>query len=287
MSDFVTDAQSTNIPTYADETTGDGLLRMQWRNGEPKLKTAGRFFVDKERLGDRAIAEPWTEATEVFESGAEVEAYIAPRLRVAIIGVRQQPFSWEGPQDSRRKVWHEKWIEGGSMQVEALCFVQGLADHTAVDPVVWTSSTIKTSFAIIGSKAPSINVTLRALLKAAKVFSGKDMPLWSFWLPIAGQVDAKGKPDYVPTKGKAVTPPYAFVPTGELTRDHLNKLYVGRELLEHGANLRAVWAEWLKERRYNDDTPNSAQASAANAAPGGRNVPQPIEETGDDHGLPF
>ena len=36
--------------TYDDERQGDGLIRMQWRNGEQRSKTGGYFFVPAERL---------------------------------------------------------------------------------------------------------------------------------------------------------------------------------------------------------------------------------------------
>lgn len=278
MTDFASDIQDTNIPVYADEQQGDGLLRIQWRNGEPKLKSAGRFFVDGERLGDRAIGEPWASVTETFESGEDAEGFGTEQLRIAILGVRQQPFVYEGEGRGQYKVWYERWEKGNPdmrMQVDVLCLAQGLADEPGVAPVVWSSSTIKTSFAIVGSKEPSIRVALAKLLKAGKAIAGKDMPSWAFWLPIASQRDGKTKkPIYQETPGRPVTPPIVHVPA-ELTRDHLNKLYVGRELLTYGADLRAEWDEWLKERRTND-APEPATAAAP--ARGGRNVPPPLDE---------
>jgi hypothetical protein len=283
MSDFADDIQTANIPSYNDGSEGDGLLRMQWRNGVAMMKTAGRFFVSEERLGDRPIAAPWTSGVEVFESGDEATGYIAPQLRVAVIGVRQQPFYRDG--DSDRKIWLDRWAAGRerqSMQVEVLCFVQGLADTADAAPIVWTSATLKTSFAIIGNKEPSINLALKSLLKAARVFSGREMPTWAFWLPIANIRTAKGTPDYIATKGKPVTPPTTYIPSGELTREHLNKLYVGKDLLSYGAELREEWSEWLKERRTNDDG-TEVPVEPHHPAQQGRNQPQPIT----DDTLPF
>jgi hypothetical protein len=276
--DFVDDANATDIPAYRDDPTGDGLLRIQWRNGEPRMKSAGRFFVDGDKLGDRAIAAPWAATTETFESGDEAEGFGTEQLRVAILGVRQQPFVFVGEGRGQYKVWHEKWEKGSTdmrMQVDVLCLVQGLADSPDAAPVVWASSTIKTSFAIIGSKEPSIRVALAKILKAGKAFAGKDLPSWFFWLPIAGERDAKTKkPIYVETPGRQVTPPKVHVPD-ELSREMLNKLYVGKDLLTYGADLRAEWDEWLKERRTND---GDDREPAAAPARGGRNAPQPLDD---------
>ncbi len=271
----------TQLPTYADESYGDGLLRIQWRNGEPKLETPGRFFVSDENLGDIVPGEPWVRCKEVFDNGSKVTGYKAETLDMAIICVRSQAFHWSAANGTpgRYKIWQQKWVKGTdapeyqSMQVEVLCWAQGFDE-----PIVWTSATTKTSFAIIASKADSILYGIdNAMLKVANATAKYKLDRYAFWATVTTQRDAQGDVIYTPTKGKAVTlPVLQLPPEKQRTREWLVSRFIGATpegrafLTDTLIPLREQYEPWRLERRTNDDT-TPAQRSGD-----GRNVPQPV-----------
>ena len=126
MTDFIKDT-TVEFKRYDDGAQGDGLTRIQWRNGEAKLRTGGYFFVSKERIGDFVPGAPWAACEEVFENGTTSEGFKAETLKLAIIGVRQQPYI----RKDTGKFWVEKYAKGergASMQVDVLCVADGLED---------------------------------------------------------------------------------------------------------------------------------------------------------------
>lgn len=269
--DFVQDAQTVDFKTYDEGTQGDGLVRIQWRNGEPKLRTGGYFFVSGERLGDFTPGEPWQPTEEVFESGATAEGFKAEKLHLAVIGVRQQPFI----RKDSGKFWLEKYAkgeQGASLQVDVLCVAEGLED---LGVVVWGSATVKTSFAIVGRPDGIIYRIHQDILKPASALAKKDMRPWCFWATIATERDDKGKVVYTPTQGKPVTRPILELPK-EVTKEWLLAQYTGKDMLILGEQLRASYDEWVKERRVNEAPP-------AQSAPPAKNPPVEITEAD----LPF
>lgn len=272
MTTFIEDAQTIEFKKYDDGSQGDGLVRIQWRNGEARSKTGGYFFVAGERLGDFTPTAPWEPFTDTFDDGSESEGFKTEKLQLAIIGVRQQPFL----RKDGAKVWLEKYAkgeQGASLQVDVLCVAEGLED---LGVVVWGSATVKTSFAIVGRPDGIIHRVQSDILKPAGALAKKDMRPWCFWVPIATERDDKGKVVYTQTQGKPVTRPVLALPK-EVTKDWLGAQYTGRSMVEFGEQLRASYDEWIKERRTNDAPPAN-----------GKNVPQPIEETPEgDPSLPF
>jgi hypothetical protein len=275
MSDFDT---GTALPTYGDDVRGDGLLRIQWRNGEQRSKTGGYFFVSAENVGDTVPDAPWVAHTDTFDDGTEVEGFKADELDMAVICMRSQPFHWSAPNGTqgRYKVWQTKWEKGGenqSMQVEVLALVKGFDD-----PVVWTSATIKTSFAIISrggkGEAPGILASITEhMVKPASKAAGKPLDSYAFWATVATERDDKGKIVYTPTKGKAVTRPVLKLPA-EKERESLDWLrarFAGKKLIADTlVPLREQYEDWRRELRTNDDEPAPVAA--------GRNVPQAVSE---------
>jgi len=269
------------LPTYTEETQGDGLLRIQWRNGEPKLETPGRFFVSEENLGDLVPGAPWVKTREVFDDGTKSQGYKAEALDMAILCVRAQPFHWSAANGTpgRYKIWQGRWVKGDaapefqSMSVEVLAYVQGFTE-----PVVWTSATIKTSFAIIAQRGDSILRHIdQAMVKAANQTAKRPLDRYAFWAGISTERDAKGEVVYTPTKGKAVTlPVLALPPEKQRDRAWLLSRFVGgtpegKTLLAYTLiPLREQYEGWRQERRSNE-----AEAPPV-AAPTGRNVPQPV-----------
>jgi hypothetical protein len=261
---FIDDVKTIEFKTYADETQGDGLVRIQWRNGEARSKTGGYFFVAAERLGDFKPSAPWVPFTDTFDDGSESEGFKAEALQIAVIGVRQQPFL----RKDGTKVWLEKYAkgeQGASLQVDVLCIAEGLED---LGVVVWGSATVKTSFAVVGRPDGIIHRIQNDILKPAGALAKKDMRPWCFWAPVATEKDDKGKVVYTQTQGKPVTRPVLALPK-EVTKEWLVAQYTGKDMVEFGEQLRASYDEWLRERRTNEAAPVQST--------NGKNVPQPIE----------
>jgi hypothetical protein len=266
------------LNTYADDVAGDGLLRIQWRNGEPKLDSPGRFFVPAENLGDFVPGEPWVRCREVFNDGTRAEGYKAETLEMAVLCARSQPFHWSAPmgEAGRYKVWQAKWIKGDNapeyqaMQVEVLAYVKGF-EHWG-SPVVWTSATIKTSFAIIAQDG-LLKAIDTAMVKPASAAAKQTLDRYCFWATIACKRTPKGDVDYTPTKGQPVTPPILVVPPEkERSIEWLRSRFTGRALIaETLAPWRDAYEEWRRETKSNDDT---AAYDDEPAPATGRNVPQ-------------
>ena len=276
MSDFIQDAQTIDFKTYDDGGAGDGLTRIQWRNGVPREKTGGYFFVIGERLGDFTPSAPWSAFTDTFDNGSTADGYKADSLRLAIIAVRQQPFVGVQQGEFKTKIWREKYAKnepGASIQVDVLCAAEGLEE---LGMIVWSSATVKTGFAIVGKPDGIVHMIDSAILKPASALAKKTMRPWCFWATISTERDAQGKVVYTPTKGKTVTKPALILPK-EVTKAWLVAAYTGSEMLRYGEEQRAAYDDWVRERRTNDAPATPAQPV------GGRNVPQPI----DDENLPF
>ena len=268
--DFVTETQGIEFKRYDDGSQGDGLIRIQWRNGEPKLRTAGYFFVSRERLGDFAPETPWTPCEEVFESGATTEGYKTEVLKLAIIGVRQQPFI----RRESGKYWLEEYAkgeQGASLQVDVLCVAEGLQ---SLGLVVWGSATVKTGFAIVARHDGIVHQLYQEVLKPAQALAGREFRPWCFWSTIATERDKGKKVVYTPTQGKPVTRPVLVLPE-KIEKATLNAIYVGKEMVVWGETQRAAYDEWLKERRTNE--PRASESSAR------KNEPVIVE----DADLPF
>jgi hypothetical protein len=260
----------TTLPTYHDETQGDGLLRIQWRNGEQRFQSAGRFFIPQDSIGDMVPAAPWEPSTEVFNDGTKAEGYIATQLRMAILCVRNQPFCWSAPFGTagRYKIWQTKWNreeDNQSMQVEVLAWVEGL--EQLAQPVVWTSATVKTSFAIIGRGDGILDQLDKMIVKPAQKAGGTKLDSYCFWATIAAEKDSKGKNVYATTRGQSVTKPVLVLPANP-DLPWLRTQFVGTALIRDVlAPWREEFEEWRKERRSNLEEDAAPEPS--------HNTPQP------------
>ena len=278
-----------NIPQYADEQYGDGLVRIQWRNGLPQSKTGGRFFVAAKRLPDGFTpGEPWQQTTEVFESGDEEEGWTCDELEMLIITHRSQPFQNIGEGRARTTFWLDRWVKGGekqSMAVDVLVIARGLEE---LGPVVWSSKTVKTSFAIIssgakGGEAGIIATAQDLIVKPMSKVANKALDTYCFWVTVGTELDVsskltnlRGKPIYVEAGSRKVTRPVLRLPS-EVTREYCKSIWAGTEYIRDVlVPLRERYEGWRHERRTNDDAP-----APAAAATGGRNVPQVYDESDD------
>lgn len=259
-----------------------------WLHGSRTAKTPGVFYAKETEFGLPPAA-PWA-LDERFNDGANPElGFSTAALRVAFIGVRAQWFlsrdeDGADERDRGRKQWLTEYQPGARKQVDYLCFVEGV-DHPMILSGHKPTKTIP--FREI------LTTYRRGLLKQAGLRLRRALPLWAFWLPIAGERDRDGKPVYTDAKDAQGKTYGSYVTTPKLTlpKDAINTCFVGAELLRDGMRLRQQYAWWFKEIRTPDGVVE-ADAEISDAPPhpalppagGTRNVPVAIESDDD---LPF
>lgn len=267
-----------------DDRVGDGLIRLQWRQGDVKQSTPGFFYLSKKDAPEGFVptGKAWQACKEFFEStNTREDGWKAEALPVAIICARAQPYV-RPPQNSQLpKQWLDVWPKNSSdgsiaMHCDVLLVADGLQD---LGVVAWSTGGSTTAFAIIGQADPRKDPqggilhrireeVLDTADKAAQFAYRKKKKLyWLFWITIAGQRDAKGEIVFTPTKGKTITRPVPMLPVAVDTA-WLKANFVGTEMAMFGEEMRRAYDDWRLTKRTND-----AQATKAN---NGRNVPQPI-----------
>lgn len=272
-----------------EDIPASGVLepgRMWWHHGEDgRQKTPGDFYTKATELVV-APGEPWiADARFTSEQG-----FATPLLHIAVIGKRDQWFfGGTGKDDPKRWLDHYREGEDGKKpkkQVDYLIFAEGIDDPM----VLSVSGKYKAA-----PLRDILNTYRYGLLKQASLTAKRQLPPWSFWLPIACKKDANGKVVYEKAMdaagkeyGSIATPPALFLP-----ENPMDALFVGPELIRRGSEVFNTYREWFKsQRRQRDDTEIDAEytvederlALPAAGGTGLRNVPQPIE---DDSSLPF
>lgn len=250
---------------YDDNTPiGDGLLRVNWYNGDPKQKTPGQFFVSRKRLeaaGVEPPSTPWVEAERTFSNGATEEGYALSQARIQFIGIRRQDCVLD--VDGRIVQWLPPFTprgarpEGWSIYVEALICTPGFDV-----PLVWASKRVKTSMGILVALRDLRNLVVEP---ARRHYNNRSIPVYAFWALVRGDVDARGAPVYERTSGAPVTPP-KLVTLDAQPPELFRKLFVGRDLLERAEALRVEYDEWLRQMPEQARQMQTAQTQTAPAA---------------------
>ena len=268
-----------------DDPQGDGLVRIQWRHGDKKNKSAGFFFLAKEGTPDGFVpGTAWTAHEEYFESTDKtVNGWKAEQLPMAIICARSQPYI-RGAQGAQ-PVWLDSWPKDSADSIAMHCDVLLIADGLQELGVVkWATNGSTVAFAIIGRADPKRDPqggilhrireeVLQAADVAAKIAYRKKKKLyWLFWVTIATERDPKGQIVYTPTKGPMVTIPRVQLPP-TIDRAWLVENFVGQGTATYGEEMRSQYDAWRLTKQGNEPVTPTA---------GGRNVPQAIEED-----LPF
>jgi hypothetical protein len=258
------------INAIDDIPTGDELPlgSFTWMHGNKAGKTPGAFY-GKAAEFPATPATPWVEDNDRFDGE---NGYSATQLRIAVIGWRSQ---WYLEQQGAPKHWITDYQQGAKKQVDLICFVEGLNDN----PMILTLVKV--------SKSKPVEEALKSyregLLRQASRIAGRALPLWSFWLPFAGQ-QKDGKPVYEEFSGKDGKASFVTKPALYLPENAMDELFVGADLLRRGAEIARQYADWLRETRL---PPNVIEGEVIErpALPAPKNVPQPIEV--DDKDLPF
>jgi hypothetical protein len=113
--------------------------------------------------------------------------------------------------------------------------------------VVWSFHGT-TGRAVMG-KTGILNTYRNGLLREAEQVAGKRLPLWTFWLPISTQVNAKQQVTYSDTgHGSLVTLPMLALPETP-TQALMDSLFVGEEWLSYGYEVHRQFEQWRSQRR--------------------------------------
>ncbi len=242
---FAETIQAIDVPVVDDNKVGPP--RIWWYNGNKAARTLGRFYTRLDEVGTEP-SDPWLPSNR-FENE---DGYDTPVLRLAIIGYRQQAFR----RDEDRRIWLDEWTQGAQLYTETLCFVEGIDE-----PVVWASKGL-TGRAVTG-KGGILSTYRAGLLREAERKAKKRLPLWTFWLPIGTQLDQHGRPAYTSTgySANVVTLPALHLPHDDVGLC-LHELFVGKEMLSWGAEVRQEFDAWFKQRRGNADANSPAEEDA-------------------------
>jgi hypothetical protein len=243
--------------------------RMSWLHGVKQAKMPGVFYIKAANLSETPGA-PWADDNERFEGE---DGYSTPKLQIAIIGFRSQWFVPDEDRTKPPKEWLLGYQEGiGAKKItEYLCLVEGIND-----PIVLSMSG--------KNKGQPMWDIFKAyqngLLKQGSRIAKRQLPVWSFWLPIANKRTPEGKTFYEDAKdgagntyGSVVTPPALYLPDNPL-----DTLYVGADIIRLGASIHNDFSEWFKVKRLPQGTvEGQVTVSATKALPPARNVPQPLK----------
>lgn len=281
MSNFDDEMNGTQFGDYQDDDRqGDGLVRIQWRQGDPKSATPGYFFLAKENApeGFTPTGDIWQPVNEYFEmTRTRAEGWKAEALPMCIICARSQPY-----QRGEPKVWLDRWPKGAApntigQHADVLLVAGGIEE---LGPVCWSTNSSTVAFAIISTPDPKRSPAggilhrireevLGAADRVSKAMQNRKAKklYWLFWVTVATQRDAKGAVVFTPTAGKDVTLPVPQLPAA-IDVAWLKENFAGKDMAIRGEELRAMYDAW-RLTRYTNDAPQPAKA--------GRNAPQPVE----------
>lgn len=272
------------LPTetqYEEQNTrsGDGLLRFYWMNGDPRLKTGGRFWmnVDDVTSANIVLPNPWKVVNNTFKNGDSDDIYVSPALHIAPIVWRQQNFIKNASGGVESWIEEKKFGKLGQNEgiaFEMLCLVQGIEQ-----PVVMSLRSTKASMAFAANILPDYK-KMRDEVKKSR--GAQVVPPYWFWLAVRAAIKPDKSPVYETVNGSIITPLVWVAPENHLTdRTAWKSMYVGSELANRGEfiylDIGKAWAAKRIGEGY------SAQPEAVE--PAGRNVPQAYAE--DENGMPF
>ena len=228
-----------------------GYPRIYWRNGAKQAGQGGFFYASSRDFAE--LGAPW-ESVELYD---DEPGFKTSALKIAVIRKRSQAFTEYIPegQKDKVKVWHEHWKLGRQLYTELLCLMEGY------DGLVTLVAKGLTGKALTAKNIGILPRHAELILKEAqKTWKGQgQVPPWAFWVPIGTKLNAKGKPEFIDTGyGSVITPPDLAL-TGEVSRETLKGLFVGRELLDIGLEAYHDHAEWQKQLRGNEE-PSAAEA---------------------------
>lgn len=271
MKNEIVTQSNAALATFADMIEGvdipatDRIKRIYWHNGVKQAGTPGMFYTSLKELGE-APGAPWTPVSK-YEGEA---GYVAEHLRIIVYGYRTQPYTEEKRNGMTFRTWLPEWVDGARLYTEFLCAVQGI-DGVCVLPVKGLTGKA------FREKSIGILPQYRAMvLGPARTMSKKQLPDWSFWLPVSTELDQRGKTIYTDTgHGSFITRPVLSLPNlqdAELFRD----LFAGADMINRGFDIVREHVDWFKTKRVNEAAPERQDDVYPELAHQPRNVPQQI-----------
>lgn len=266
------------LPTetaYEEQSTrnGDGLLRIYWMNGNPQLKTGGRFWmnIDHVTTANLVLPKTWKVVEHTFKSGDTDDIYASPALHMAAIAWRQQNFIKNGSGGFESWVEEKKFGKLGASEgiaFELLCLVQDIEQ-----PLVLSLKSTKASMAFAANILPAYK-KMRDEVKKSR--TGNTIPPWWFWLAIRAAIKADKTPVYEMINGSPVTVPTWIAPDNYLTdRASWKTMFVGNDLAAQGESVYLETGKAWAAKRISE---GSGAQPATTPEPAGRNVPQAYTE---------
>jgi hypothetical protein len=228
MTTFLDTINDIDIPESGDLPLGS----ITWMHGNKAGKTPGAFFGKATEFSGTPSA-PWKQDDRFDDD----PGYSAPALRIAFICWRAQ---WYRQDTDGPKVWLPDYQDGARKQVEYICFAEGVDDPIVLSLAKFT-------------KAKPIQDIVKdyrdGLLRQASRLAKKGLPLWSFWIPIAGRTkDGKSVYEEVQRAG-AATGAFVTYPVATYPENPMDALFVGEELLRRGAVVARTYGAWVEQRR--------------------------------------
>jgi len=228
------------INAIEDLPTGDLLPgTIWWLHGAKagQTKAPGVWYAKATEFADTPPT-PW-QADNRFDDEA---GYSAPELRFAIIGWRSQWFQQDKDDPKSLPQYILDYQAGANKHVEILTMVDGLDEPMIISLKGFHKTKVMLDL---------IRSYENGLLKHASRLAKKGLPRWTFYLPIKNKLNAKGEPDYIEAQdgdgksyGSVVTPPTLYLPA-----DALESCFVGETVLRRGAEIRAQYDQWFKQKR--------------------------------------
>lgn len=252
MADYNLDDVIGSLANPYDETTavqGDGIPRVQWRNGEARMRQPGYAYIAAKSCEYYKIDPPrgdgWSEVEQVFASGAAETGYMAPIVKVVVLGIRSCDIV-ETKLDGRvvsteyltKPADRNNRPEGWSHMAELLCLMSGFGNQV----VNLRTKRVSASYALLNAVR---GIQQGFLNEVRQAFKNPTVPMWSFWLMLRSERDASNKPVHRPTRGGvAVTPPGLYLPQGDV-KDVARKAFIGKDMIELVTDYRKQYHEWL------------------------------------------
>ena len=255
------DALPAEIPGAAALEPG----RLNWYHGvnAGNVKTPGVFYARATAFMDTPDA-PW----ETDNRFADETGYSAAELRIAFIANRSQWFIPAEEQGKPPQRWLQGYEVGAKKLTEYLIMVDGLSEPM----VLSVSGKYKA-----GPFADILSEYRRGALAQAMRQVRRTLPVWAFWLPIAGKRDASGNPVYLKASdgdGKE----YGSIVTPAALVDR--PIPASVEHIVRGGQVWEEYREWRDFKRGRDAVIEGVYTvEAMPALPAPKNAPQPLDES--------
>jgi hypothetical protein len=210
---------------------------------------------------------PWEPQTRKFSNGTMEEGWTTPILLIAIVDWRSTPFILVDAKDEHGNIISEDrkpkkvmqflphntpWREGMQYYTEAIMFAQGFGS-----PVIWSCKGLTSKAFNQNILTPYVN----GMLRNAGRKVNRQLPLWTFWLPVGTKMNGDEVVYEDTGHGSTVTPPALRYDVADDEHD----LFIGRDVFQDASDLYEELHRrgWKEEREQYWNTLSQDEAVAA------------------------